>query len=49
MKHQNGRRFNVELEVLLPPDMTVMESHDIGQELQHKVYLYYETLIKVLS
>ena len=29
----------VEVEVLLPPDMCVRESHDIAQELQHKVRL----------
>lgn len=32
-----GTRFNVELEVILPADMTVRESHDIALELQHKV------------
>ena len=30
-------RYIVELEVLLPPGMTVRESHDISLELQHKV------------
>ena len=32
-----GTRFNVELEVILPAEMTVRESHDIALELQHKV------------
>lgn len=32
-----GSRFNVELEIVLPADMTVLESHDIGLELQHKI------------
>ena len=32
-----GSRFIVELEVLLPPKMTVEESHDIALFLQHKV------------
>lgn len=31
-----GSRFNVELEVILPAEMTVRESHDIALELQHK-------------
>ena len=30
-------RFNVELEIVLPRDMTVQESHDLSLELQHKV------------
>ena len=30
-------RFNVELEIILPRDMTVQESHDLSLELQHKV------------
>lgn len=32
-----GSRFNVELEIVLPADMTVCESHDIGLALQHKI------------
>lgn len=32
-----GTRFNVEIEVILPAEMTVRESHDIALELQHKV------------
>jgi divalent metal cation (Fe/Co/Zn/Cd) transporter len=32
-----GARFNVEMEIVLPADMTVRESHDIALELQHKV------------
>lgn len=32
-----GSRFNVEMEVILPADMTVAESHDIAVDLQHKV------------
>ena len=32
-----GSRFNVEMEVVLPAEMTVAESHDIGLELQHKI------------
>lgn len=32
-------RFNVELEIILPRDMTVQESHDLSLDLQHKVLL----------
>lgn len=32
-----GARFNVEMEVVMPGDMTVAESHDIALELQHKL------------
>jgi len=32
-----GARFNVELEIVLPRDMTVQESHDLSLELQHKI------------
>lgn len=32
-----GSRYNVEMEVILPADMTVADSHDIALELQHKV------------
>ena len=32
-----GARFNVELEIMLPGDMTVAASHDIALALQHKV------------
>jgi len=32
-----GSRFNVEMEIVLPADMTVAESHDIGLALQHKI------------
>lgn len=32
-----GARFNVEMEIVLPGDMTVAESHDIALELQHKI------------
>ena len=32
-----GQRFIVEMEVVLPPRMTVRESHDIAMILQHKV------------
>jgi hypothetical protein len=32
-------RFNVEIEIVLPRDMTVQESHDLSLELQHKVCL----------
>lgn len=32
-----GARFNVEIEVVMPGDMTVAESHDIALELQHKL------------
>lgn len=28
---------NVEMEIVLPGEMTVMESHDIALELQHKI------------
>ncbi|KAK9868820.1 hypothetical protein WJX84_006295 [Apatococcus fuscideae] len=37
-----GSRFIVELEVLLPPKMTVEESHDIALFLQHKVEAFDE-------
>jgi hypothetical protein len=30
-------RYIVEMEVVLPADMTVKDSHDISLELQHKV------------
>lgn len=32
-----GARYNVEMEVVLPADMTVAKSHDIALDLQHKV------------
>ena len=32
-----GERYTVEVEVILPGDMTVMQSHDIALDLQHKV------------
>ena len=32
-----GSRFNVEMEIVLPGDMTVAESHDIALALQHKI------------
>eukprot|EP00891_Asterochloris_glomerata_P002818 jgi/Astpho2/2818/e_gw1.00050.161.1_t len=32
-----GSRFIVEVEVVLPAEMTVRESHDIGIQLQHKL------------
>ncbi|BDA45866.1 Metal tolerance protein 9 [Coccomyxa sp. Obi] len=32
-----GSRYNVEMEVILPADMTVAESHDIALELQQKI------------
>lgn len=32
-----GARYNVEMEVVLPGNMTVRESHDIALELQHKI------------
>jgi divalent metal cation (Fe/Co/Zn/Cd) transporter len=32
-----GARYNVEMEVVLPGRMTVMESHDIALALQHKI------------
>lgn len=32
-----GARFIVEMEVVMPADMTVRESHDIALQLQHKV------------
>ena len=31
-----GARFIVEMEVVMPADMTVRESHDIALQLQHK-------------
>ncbi|KAK9807039.1 hypothetical protein WJX72_011532 [[Myrmecia] bisecta] len=35
-----GARFIVEVEVIMPEDMTVRESHDIGLVLQHKLEAY---------
>ncbi|KAG2440331.1 hypothetical protein HXX76_004436 [Chlamydomonas incerta] len=35
--YHHGSNMVVEVEVLLPPDMSVRESHDIAQELQHKI------------
>lgn len=32
-----GARYNVEMEIVLPGDMTVKVSHDIALELQHKI------------
>jgi divalent metal cation (Fe/Co/Zn/Cd) transporter len=32
-----GPKYLVELEVVLPPTMTLEMSHDIGMELQHKI------------
>ena len=32
-----GSRFNVEMEIVLPGDLTVLESHDIALGLQHKI------------
>jgi cation diffusion facilitator family transporter len=32
-----GPRYNVEMEIVLPADMTVRESHDIALALQHKI------------
>lgn len=32
-----GARYNVEMEIVLPGKMTVMESHDIALALQHKI------------
>jgi cation diffusion facilitator family transporter len=32
-----GPKFLVEVEVILPRDMTLLETHDIGMELQHKL------------
>lgn len=32
-----GARYNVELEIVLPGQMTVAESHDIALALQHKI------------
>lgn len=32
-----GARYNVEMEIVLPGAMTVMESHDIALALQHKI------------
>ena len=33
-----GARFIVEMEVVMPAEMTVRESHDIALQLQHKVH-----------
>eukprot|EP00595_Chromulina_sp_UTEXLB2642_P003164 CAMPEP_0196766668 /NCGR_PEP_ID=MMETSP1095-20130614/28409_1 /TAXON_ID=96789 ORGANISM="Chromulina nebulosa, Strain UTEXLB2642" /NCGR_SAMPLE_ID=MMETSP1095 /ASSEMBLY_ACC=CAM_ASM_000446 /LENGTH=256 /DNA_ID=CAMNT_0042130033 /DNA_START=327 /DNA_END=1095 /DNA_ORIENTATION=+ len=32
-----GARYNVEMEIVLPGNMTVMESHDIALALQHRI------------
>jgi len=32
-----GPKLLVEVEVILPPDMSLRETHDIGMELQHKI------------
>lgn len=32
-----GKRYNVEMEVVLPGNMMLVDSHDIALELQHKV------------
>lgn len=32
-----GAAFNVEMEICLPEDMTVRESHDIALALQHRI------------
>jgi cation diffusion facilitator family transporter len=32
-----GARYNVEMEIVLPGNMTVIESHDIALALQHKI------------
>lgn len=42
-------RLNVELEIILPRDMTVQESHDLSLELQHKVVSFpWQELISML-
>jgi divalent metal cation (Fe/Co/Zn/Cd) transporter len=37
-----GQRYLVELEVILPADMFVRESHDIALGLQHKARVAFE-------
>lgn len=37
-----GARYNVEMEIVLPGNMTVRESHDIALELQHKIEKFEE-------
>lgn len=32
-----GTRYLVEVDIVLPPNMTVMEAHDVGEELQKKI------------
>lgn len=32
-----GAAFNVEMEIILPADMSVRESHDIALALQHRI------------
>ena len=32
-----GNHFLVEADIVLPPDMTLREAHDIGQPLQQKI------------
>jgi divalent metal cation (Fe/Co/Zn/Cd) transporter len=32
-----GAAFNVEMEIILPAEMTVRESHDIALALQHRI------------
>ena len=39
-----GARFLVEMEVVMPSDMSVKESHDIALVLQHKVSLHLRCL-----
>ena len=39
-------RYNVELEIILPRDMTVQESHDLSLELQHKVRKFCSQLLQ---
>ena len=36
-RYHFGARYVVEMEIVMPGDMTVAESHDIALELQHKV------------
>eukprot|EP01034_Spumella_vulgaris_P023158 gene23158-29351_t len=37
-----GARFNVEIEIILPKEMTIGESHDLALALQHKIELLEE-------
>jgi divalent metal cation (Fe/Co/Zn/Cd) transporter len=37
-----GAKYNVEIEIILPGSMTVIDSHDIALELKQKIEAIYE-------